>query len=71
MKKFNSSYLVFAVIIVLLQSCVSRPPDNPDNICLIFKEKKSWYKATIRAEKRWKIPINHRQNTRNLIEMES
>lgn len=41
---------------MLLQSCVSRPPENPDNICLIFQEKKSWYKAAIRSEKRWKIP---------------
>ncbi|GIS24941.1 MAG: hypothetical protein CM15mP126_1840 [Gammaproteobacteria bacterium] len=39
-----------------MQSCISKPPENPDNICLIFKEKKSWYKAAIRSEKRWKIP---------------
>lgn len=56
MKKFNLSYLFFAIVIILLQSCVSKPPENPDNICLIFKEKKSWYKAAIRSEKRWKIP---------------
>ena len=56
MKKFNLNYLFFALIIILLQSCVSKPPENPDNICLIFKEKKSWYKAAIRSEKRWKIP---------------
>ena len=40
----------------MLSSCVTRPPENPDNICLIFIEKKSWYKAVIRSEKRWKIP---------------
>ena len=43
-------------MITLLNSCVTKPPENPDNICLIFKEKKSWYKAVIRSEKRWKIP---------------
>ena len=56
MKKYNLNYLFFAIVIILLQSCISKPPENPDNICLIFKEKKSWYKAAIRSEKRWKIP---------------
>jgi hypothetical protein len=35
---------------------MATPPQNPDNICLIFEEKKSWYKAVMRSEKRWKIP---------------
>ena len=41
---------------MIIQSCATRPPENPDNICLIFKEKRSWYKAVIKSEKRWKIP---------------
>ena len=40
----------------LLVSCVSSPPEQPDDICKIFKEKKSWYKAAIKTEKRWKLP---------------
>ena len=48
--------LSLLICFVFLHSCVVRPPENPDNICLIFKEKKSWYKAAIRSEKRWKIP---------------
>ena len=55
----NSKYLKFIPILFLgfvLQSCMVTPPQNPDNICLIFEEKKSWYKAAIRSEKRWKIP---------------
>jgi hypothetical protein len=35
---------------------MTTPPQNPDNICLIFEEKKSWYKAAMKSEKRWKIP---------------
>ena len=54
MKRFKYSY--FLLIILIIQSCTTRPPENPDNICLIFKEKKSWYKAVIKSEKRWKIP---------------
>ena len=40
----------------LLVSCVSSQPEQPDNICEIFKEKKSWYKAAMKTEKRWKLP---------------
>ena len=48
MKRFKYSYLL--LLILIIQSCATRPPENPDNICLIFKEKKSWYKAVIRSE---------------------
>ena len=46
----------FIILIFSLQSCMTTPPENPDNICLIFEEKKSWYKAAMKSEKRWKIP---------------
>ena len=41
---------------LLIVSCTATPPQQPDNICSIFKEKNSWYKAAIRTEKRWKLP---------------
>jgi hypothetical protein len=44
------------LLVLILQSCMATPPQNPDNICLIFEEKKSWYTAVMRSEKRWKIP---------------
>ena len=53
-KLLKSSFLI--ILIISLQSCMTTPPENPDNICLIFEEKKSWYKAAMKAEKRWKIP---------------
>ena len=40
----------------MLISCTSAPPQDPDNICNIFKEKRSWYKAAKRTEDRWKLP---------------
>ncbi len=56
MKKYKFNYFLLIIAIFIIQSCATRPPENPDNICLIFKEKRSWYKAVIRSEKRWKIP---------------
>ena len=55
----NAKYFkIFTTLLLglILQSCMATPPQNPDNICLIFEEKKSWYKAVMRSEKRWKIP---------------
>ena len=51
MKKFKFNPFIFLMIVIIIQSCASKPPESPDNICLIFKEKKSWYKAVIRSEK--------------------
>lgn len=55
-KKNFISITVFILMMFSLQSCLSTPPENPDNICLIFEEKSSWYKAAMKVEKRWKIP---------------
>ena len=56
MKRYKFCYIAFFILIFVLQSCATKPPENPDNICLIFQEKRNWYKAAIRSEKRWKIP---------------
>ena len=40
MKKYKFNYFLFLIAIIFIQSCTTRPPENPDNICLIFKEKK-------------------------------
>lgn len=55
MKKYKS-FLLFLFIIFFIQSCITRPPESPDNLCLIFKEKRNWYKAAIKSESRWEIP---------------
>ncbi|MBI1391240.1 MAG: transglycosylase SLT domain-containing protein [Alphaproteobacteria bacterium] len=42
--------------VVLLAGCTTLPPANPDNICSIFKENRSWYRATRDAQYRWGAP---------------
>ena len=53
MKK--SKYIIFFTTI-FLASCVSSPPEDPDNLCRIFMDKRSWYKAAIQTEKKWELP---------------
>jgi hypothetical protein len=46
----------FVITILIITGCKAAPPNSPENICDIFTEKKSWYKAAIQTEKRWKLP---------------
>lgn len=36
-----------------LQACATAPPREPGNVCSIFKEKRGWHKAAVKAEKKW------------------
>ncbi len=38
---------------LLLQSCASSPPKQPQNICSVFSEKRGWHKAAVSAERKW------------------
>ena len=50
--------LSFLLSIILISSCASSPPTSVDDVCKIFKEKRSWYKAAKKTEKKWGIPIS-------------
>ena len=50
--------LSFLLSIILISSCASSPPASVDDVCKIFKERYSWYKAAKKTEKRWKIPVS-------------
>ena len=47
------------VLCLLLSGCVTSPPKQSENICGIFKEKRSWYRQAQKAAKRWNstLPI--------------
>ncbi len=45
-----------AGVAAALAACASSPPENPDNICAIFKEKRSWYRASRDAQYKWGTP---------------
>lgn len=43
--------------LLMLSGCVTAPPRQADNICDIFSEKTSWYKAAHKSYERWGAPI--------------
>lgn len=50
-------FLLLLGAVVLAQGCATTPPRSLDNVCHIFDEKRSWYKAAKKAEARWGTPI--------------
>jgi len=49
--------LVSLMTIFLMMSCTARQPSNIDDICAVFDEQKSWYKAARKSSARWGAPI--------------
>ena len=52
---FRQFFQVY-LLAVFLGSCVASQPTNITNVCEIFEDRRSWYKAAMRAEQRWGIP---------------
>jgi len=46
-------FILISCLVSVLSACASNPPRNPDNVCDIFKEKRSWYKTAVKAEEKW------------------
>ncbi|WP_444943027.1 hypothetical protein ACJJIK_13365 [Microbulbifer sp. ZKSA006] len=44
-------------VAALSTGCATSPPQNLDNICAIFQEKKKWYGEAKRAEDKWGSPV--------------
>lgn len=54
----NGNRLILSVVMIgLLSGCISTRPDNPRNICSMFEERRSWYRAAEDARERWGVPV--------------
>lgn len=45
------------LMICLLSACGGSGLKNPENICDIYQDKRDWYKASVKAQKKWGIPL--------------
>lgn len=57
MNQLSWKMILSSLVALLLNGCVSSPPRNASNVCEIFQDKRSWYKAAKSAEARWGAPI--------------
>lgn len=51
---------IVLLMLLLLTACSStttRRPDNPENICDIFRQNSDWYEAALDMQQRWKVPL--------------
>ncbi|MDN3653913.1 hypothetical protein QWY77_14325 [Thalassotalea ponticola] len=44
-------------LMLALSGCATPPPDNPDNICDIFRQHHAWYEGAKDMNERWGVPI--------------
>jgi len=49
--------VLFLLTTILISSCATAPPRNPDNICSIFQENEDWYDDSYQAYTKWGVPI--------------
>lgn len=49
---------VAALLALGLGGCSSTPPESPDDLCAVFREKPGWYRDARAAERKWRIPIH-------------
>ena len=56
--KFVAEITLSTTIFLFLFSCTSSPPADTKDVCQIFTEKKSWYRAAKKSEDNWNIPIS-------------
>jgi hypothetical protein len=50
--------LIVGLCLVVLSGCISTQPRNTENICDLFSEKPKWYKASVKAAKKWKSNVS-------------
>lgn len=48
--------LICLALLSLVTGCATAPPRQPENICAIFKEHKSWHKSVKKSQKKWGVP---------------
>ena len=57
MKKISLMIILASIFLSACSGLRTDPPNNLNNACSIKKERKSWYKSMVRAERRWGVPV--------------
>lgn len=50
--------IMYFISVLMLTSCATPPPENPENICDIFTENRDWYHASKNMNEKWGTPIH-------------
>jgi hypothetical protein len=50
-------FIPLILISAVISGCATSPPRSVENACNIFREKPDWFKASLKAEKKWGLPM--------------
>ncbi len=50
-------FALLGALSLLSTACTAPPPSAPHDVCAIFEERRSWYRAAKRGVRRWQIPV--------------
>lgn len=56
--KKNSVLGLVLVSTLFLSGCTTAPPQDPENICHIFEERRDWWRASKAMRDEWGVPIH-------------
>ena len=56
--KTEKILIFFSLIFIFIISCTSINNVNTADSCILFKEKKNWYKSTKKSYEKWGVPIS-------------
>lgn len=49
---------LIAIFVLVLSGCANSPPKSVESACSILSEKRNWYKASRKVEKKYSLPIH-------------
>jgi hypothetical protein len=53
----RAKFLVSIILLAQLAACAATRPANTGDVCQVFEQRRSWFRAAQRAEDRWNIPV--------------
>jgi len=56
--RMDTLFIVFSLIFLFIISCTTIEPYMSADSCILFNEKKNWYKATKKSYDKWGAPIS-------------
>ena len=54
---FENLLILLSIILIFVAACTSKKLTNTADSCILFKEKKNWYKSTKKSYEKWGAPI--------------
>ena len=55
--RIDNILILLSLILLFIVACSSIQPNNTEDSCILFNDKKNWYKSTKKSYEKWSVPI--------------